>query len=129
MSGNELMVADEAMTAMDATSAASQANQSINPFVSMGYQMLPGVGSQQAQMLAEQTGDFGMEGLLKTQAAAASPSALRGMGLNVAPQVMQLTQPRPGPSPAGMRKGSFQPSANPLAEMALMRKRKPISLL
>lgn len=127
MSGNELMVADEAMTAMDSASQAAQANQAVNPFISMGYQMLPGVGSEQARMLAEQTGDFGIEGLMKTQAAAMRP--MPSASLAAAPMLMQMAQARPGPAPAGMRRGSFQPSANPLAEMALMRKRKPISLL
>lgn len=130
MSGQEL----SSITAMDAASQAAQTTNAVNPFISFGYRAIPGVGAEQARMLAEQTGDFGIEGLLKT-GAAATPTAVnalaRGIGkTDFAPALAQLmTQERPSMGGGAMRRGSFQPNANQLASLMEMRKRKAISLL
>lgn len=44
----------------------------------MAYKAVPGVGSQQAGLLAQQTGDFGAYGLGKTMESAASAEGLSG---------------------------------------------------
>lgn len=133
MSGMMEPDARSSMAAMDAASQASQATSAMNPFISFGYKVIPGVGAEQARMLAEQTGDFGLEGLMKT-AAAASPvatnAALARLGrTDFSPALQMMSQQQAAPSGGGMRRGSFQPSANQLAALMEMRKRKPISLL
>lgn len=45
------------------------------------------------------------------------------------PALQMMSQQQAAPSGGGMRRGSFQPSANQLAALMEMRKRKPISLL
>lgn len=133
MSGTMEPDALSSMTAMDAASQASQATNTVNPFISFGYKAIPGVGSEQARMLAEQTGDFGIEGLMKTGAAAA-PVAMgalaRSLGkTDFSPALAMMNQERQVAPSGGMRRGSFQPTANQLAALMQMRKRRPISLL
>ena len=61
-------LAAEAATAATAAQTAAAAAGTVNPFLTTAYGSLPGMtmGSQQAAMLAAQTGEFGLSGLMST---------------------------------------------------------------
>ena len=136
--------AAEAAAAASAAQTAAAATGAANPFLSAAYGSLPGMtmGSQQAAMLAAQTGEFGLPGLMATGQSATSagaggplaralfssgtPSTARmGMqGLNL----LQQSAPQAPPAP-GIRRGQQIQTADFGSLMAQPVQRKRISLL
>jgi hypothetical protein len=137
-------LAAEAATAATAAQTAATATGTANPFLASAYGSLPGMtmGSQQAAMLAAQTGEFGLPGLMSTGGSATyagaggplakmafssgTPSGMRmGMqGVNM----LQQSAPRPGAAP-GIRRGQpvAQADFGQLLPQPIQRKR--LSLL
>lgn len=135
--------ASAAQAAMAAQTAASAAG-TVNPFLTSVYGSLPGMtmGSQQAAMLAAQTGEFGIPGLMSTGGSATyagaggplanlafsqtNPAAMRmGMqGINL----MQQSAPQAAPAP-GIKRGQQMQAVNFADLMAQPIQRKRISLL
>lgn len=135
--------ASAAQAAMAAQTAASAAG-TVNPFLASAYGSLPGMtlGSEQAAMLAAQTGEFGIPGLVSTGGSATyagaggplaklafsstNPAAMRmGMqGINL----MQQSAPQAAPAP-GIRRGQQMQAVNFADLMAQPIQRKRISLL
>lgn len=123
---------------------AAAAAGTANPFLATAYGSLPGMtmGSQQAAMLAAQTGEFGLPGLMSTGGSATyagaggplakmafssgSPTAMRmGMqGINL----MQQSAPQASPAP-GIKRGQQMQAVNFADLMAQPIQRKRISLL
>jgi hypothetical protein len=122
-------LAAEAATAASAATAAqtaAAATGAANPFLASAYGSLPGMtmGSQQAAMLAAQTGEFGLPGLMSTGGSATyagaggplakmvfssgTPAGMRmGMqGINM----MQQSEGRQSAPPPGIKKGSYAPT-------------------
>jgi len=115
-----------------------------NPFLSAAYGSLPGMtmGSQQAAMLAAQTGEFGLPGLMATGQSATSAGAggplakalfssgtpatarmgMQGLSL------MQQSAPQ-APPPPGIKRGQQVQVADFGSLMAQPVQRKRISLL
>lgn len=136
--------AAEAAAAASAAQTAAAATGAANPFLSAAYGSLPGMtmGSQQAAMLAAQTGEFGLPGLMATGQSATSagaggplakalfssgtPTTARmGMqGLNL----MQQSVPQ-APPPPGIKRGQQVQVADFGSLMAQPIQRKRLSLL
>jgi uncharacterized protein YfiM (DUF2279 family) len=108
-------MAAEAIASVNAANAAAAAAGTANPFLASAYGSLPGMtmGSQQAAMLAAQTGEFGLPGLMSTGGSATyagaggplakmafssgSPAAMR-MGMQGV-SMMQQSAPQAPPPP------------------------------
>lgn len=135
-------------TAMEAANAAAASNAAANPFQTRLYDLLPGItpGSQQSQLLAAQTADFGLSGLQQTGQAAATATgvnpisaaifsggpankALANVGTNMAMQAMRPKQQTQVSQQ--LRLGNPQLQMNQVAGLLELakRKRRPISLL
>jgi len=137
-------MAAEAVASVNAANAAAAAAGTANPFLTAAYGSLPGMtmGSEQAAMLAAQTGEFGLPGLMSTGGSATyagaggplakmafssgTPSSMRmGMqGMNM----LQQSAPRPAAAP-GIRRGQqvAQADFGQLLPQPIQRKR--LSLL
>jgi hypothetical protein len=137
-------MAAEAVASVNAANAAAAAAGTANPFLTAAYGSLPGMtmGSEQAAMLAAQTGEFGLPGLISTGGSATyagaggplakmafssgTPSSMRmGMqGMNM----LQQSAPRPAAAP-GIRRGQqvAQADFGQLLPQPIQRKR--LSLL
>jgi len=140
------VAASAAAAGQAAASAGTAANAvgAINPFLSGAYGSLPGMtmGSQQAAMLAAQTGEFGLPGLMATGQSATSAGAggplakalfssgtpatarmgMQGLSL------MQQSAPQ-APPPPGIKRGQQVQVADFGSLMAQPVQRKRISLL
>jgi hypothetical protein len=136
--------AAEAAAAASAAQTAAAATGAANPFLSAAYGSLPGmtIGSQQAAMLAAQTGEFGLPGLMATGQSATSAGAggplakalfssgtpatarmgMQGLSL------MQQSAPQ-APPPPGIKRGQQVQVADFGSLMAQPVQRKRISLL
>lgn len=136
--------AAEAAAAASAAQTAAAATGAANPFLSAAYGSLPGMtmGSQQAAMLAAQTGEFGLPGLMATGQSATSAGAggslakalfssgtpttarmgMQGLSL------MQQSAPQ-APPPPGIKRGQQVQVADFGSLMAQPVQRKRISLL
>jgi hypothetical protein len=136
--------AAEAAAAASAAQTAAAATGASNPFLSAAYGSLPGMtmGSQQAAMLAAQTGEFGLPGLMATGQSATSAGAggplakalfssgtpatarmgMQGLSL------MQQSAPQ-APPPPGIKRGQQVQVADFGSLMAQPVQRKRISLL
>jgi len=136
--------AAEAAAAASAAQTAAAATGAANPFLSAAYGSLPGMtmGSQQAAMLAAQTGEFGLPGLMATGQSATSAGAggplakalfssgtpatarmgMQGLSL------MQQSAPQ-SPPPPGIKRGQQVQVADFGSLMAQPVQRKRISLL
>jgi hypothetical protein len=136
--------AAEAAAAASAAQTAAAATGAANPFLSAAYGSLPGMtmGSQQAAMLAAQTGEFGLPGLMATGQSATSAGAggslakalfssgtpttarmgMQGLSL------MQQSAPQ-APPPPGIKRGQQLQVADFGSLMAQPVQRKRISLL
>jgi hypothetical protein len=136
--------AAEAAAAASAAQTAAAATGAANPFLSAAYGSLPGMtmGSQQAAMLAAQTGEFGLPGLMATGQSATSAGAggslakalfssgtpatarmgMQGLSL------MQQSAPQV-PPPPGIKRGQQVQVADFGSLMAQPVQRKRISLL
>jgi len=119
-------LAAEAATAATAAQTAAAAAGTVNPFLTTAYGSLPGMtmGSQQAAMLAAQTGEFGLSGLMSTGGSATyagaggplakmafssgTPAGMR-MGMQGMNMLQQSNQRQVASSP-GIKKASFQPT-------------------
>jgi type IV secretory pathway TrbL component len=132
-----------AAAAAEMATAAAAAGTA-NPFLATAYGSLPGMtmGSQQAAMLAAQTGEFGLPGLMSTGGSATyagaggplakmafssgSPTAMRmGMqGMNM----MQQSAPQ-APPPPGIKRGQVPQGVDFNSLLAQPVQRKRISLL
>lgn len=119
-------MAAEAVASVNAANAAAAAAGTVNPFLTTAYGSLPGMtmGSQQAAMLAAQTGEFGLSGLMSTGGSATyagaggplaqmafssgTPAGMRmGMqGMNM----LQQSNQRQAISSPGIKRASFQPT-------------------
>jgi len=137
-------MAAEAVASVNAANAAAAAAGTANPFLASAYGSLPGMtmGSQQAAMLAAQTGEFGLPGLMSTGGSATyagaggplakmafssgSPTAMRmGMqGINM----MQQSAPQ-APPPPGIKRGQVSQGVDFNSLLAQPVQRKRISLL
>jgi hypothetical protein len=137
-------MAAEAVASVNAANAAAAAAGTANPFLASAYGSLPGMtmGSQQAAMLAAQTGEFGLPGLMSTGGSATyagaggplakmafssgSPTAMRmGMqGMNM----MQQSAPQ-APPPPGIKRGQVPQGVDFNSLLAQPVQRKRISLL
>jgi len=137
-------MAAEAVASVNAANAAAAAAGTANPFLASAYGSLPGMtmGSQQAAMLAAQTGEFGLPGLMSTGGSATyagaggplakmafssgSPTAMRmGMqGINM----MQQSAPQ-APPPPGIKRGQVPQGVDFNSLLAQPVQRKRISLL
>jgi len=121
----EMATAAAASQAAASAGTAAAAAGTVNPFLTTAYGSLPGMtmGSQQAAMLAAQTGEFGLSGLMSTggsatYAGAGGPLAKMAFssgtpaGMRMGMQGMNMLQqsaPRPAAAP-GIKKASFQPT-------------------
>jgi hypothetical protein len=119
-------LAAEAVASVNAANAAAAAAGTVNPFLTTAYGSLPGMtmGSQQAAMLAAQTGEFGLSGLMSTGGSATyagaggplakmafssgTPAGMR-MGMQGMNMLQQSNQRQVASSP-GIKKASFQPT-------------------
>ena len=119
-------MAAEAVASVNAANAAAAAAGTVNPFLTTAYGSLPGMtmGSQQAAMLAAQTGEFGLSGLMSTGGSATyagaggplakmafssgTPAGMR-MGMQGMNMLQQSNQRQVASSP-GIKKASFQPT-------------------
>jgi len=137
-------MAAEAVASVNAANAAAAAAGTANPFLASAYGSLPGMtmGSQQAAMLAAQTGEFGLPGLMSTGGSATyagaggplakmafssgSPTAMRmGMqGMNM----LQQSAPQ-APPPPGIKRGQVPQGVDFNSLLAQPVQRKRISLL
>ena len=135
--------ASAAQAAMAAQTAASAAG-TVNPFLASAYGSLPGMtlGSEQAAMLAAQTGEFGIPGLMSTGGSATyagaggplakmafssgSPTAMR-MGMQGV-SMMQQSAPQ-APPPPGIKRGQVPQGVDFNSLLAQPVQRKRISLL
>jgi hypothetical protein len=144
VSGVEPIIAAEVIGSTAAAGTAAAAAGTANPFLASAYGSLPGMtmGSQQAAMLAAQTGEFGLPGLMSTGGSATyagaggplakmafssgSPTALRmGMqGVNM----MQQSAPQAAPPP-GIKRGQIPQGVDFGSLLAQPVQRKRISLL
>ncbi len=137
-------MAAEAVASVNAANAAAAAAGTANPFLASAYGSLPGMtmGSQQAAMLAAQTGEFGLPGLMATGQSATSAGAggslakalfssgtpatarmgMQGLSL------MQQSAPQ-APPPPGIKRGQQVQVADFGSLMAQPVQRKRISLL
>ncbi len=140
----EMATAAAASQAAASAGTAAAAAGTANPFLATAYGSLPGMtmGSQQAAMLAAQTGEFGIPGLMSTGGSATyagaggplaklafsqtNPAAMRmGMqGINL----MQQSAPQAAPAP-GIKRGQQMQAVNFADLMAQPIQRKRISLL
>lgn len=140
----EMATAAAASQAAASAGTAAAAVGTANPFLATAYGSLPGMtmGSQQAAMLAAQTGEFGIPGLMSTGGSATyagaggplanlafsqtNPAAMRmGMqGINL----MQQSAPQAAPAP-GIKRGQQMQAVNFADLMAQPIQRKRISLL
>lgn len=119
-------MAAEAVASVNAANAAAAAAGTVNPFLTTAYGSLPGMtmGSQQAAMLAAQTGEFGLSGLMSTGGSATyagaggplaqmafssgTPAGMR-MGMQGINMLQQSNQRQVASSP-GIKRASFQPT-------------------
>ena len=119
-------MAAEAVASVNAANAAAAAAGTVNPFLTTAYGSLPGMtmGSQQAAMLAAQTGEFGLSGLMSTGGSATyagaggplakmafssgTPAGMR-MGMQGMNMLQQSNQRQVASSP-GIKRASFQPT-------------------
>jgi hypothetical protein len=136
--------AAEAAAAASAAQTAAAATGAANPFLSAAYGSLPGMtmGSQQAAMLAAQTGEFGLPGLMATGQSATSAGAggplakaLFSSGTPATARIgmqglslMQQSAPQ-APPPPGIKRGQQVQVADFGSLMAQPVQRKRISLL
>ena len=140
----EMATAAAASQAAASAGTAAAAAGTANPFLATAYGSLPGMtmGSQQAAMLAAQTGEFGIPGLMSTGGSATyagaggplaklafsqtNPAAMwMGMqGINL----MQQSAPQAAPAP-GIKRGQQMQAVNFADLMAQPIQRKRISLL
>ncbi len=140
----EMATAAAASQAAASAGTAAAAAGTANPFLTTAYGSLPGMtmGSQQAAMLAAQTGEFGLPGLMSTGGSATyagaggplakmafssgSPTAMRiGMqGINM----MQQSAPQ-APPPPGIKRGQVSQGVDFNSLLAQPVQRKRISLL
>jgi hypothetical protein len=140
----EMATAAAASQAAASAGTAAAAAGTVNPFLTSVYGSLPGMtmGSQQAAMLAAQTGEFGIPGLMSTGGSATyagaggplarlafsqtNPAAMRmGMqGINL----MQQSAPQAAPAP-GIKRGQQMQPIGFADLMAQPIQRKRISLL
>lgn len=140
----EMATAAAASQAAASAGTAAAAAGTANPFLATAYGSLPGMtmGSQQAAMLAAQTGEFGLPGLMSTGGSATyagaggplakmafssgSPTAMRmGMqGMNM----MQHSAPQ-APPPPGIKRGQVPQGVDFNSLLAQPVQRKRISLL
>ena len=140
----EMATAAAASQAAASAGTAAAAAGTANPFLASAYGSLPGMtmGSQQAAMLAAQTGEFGLPGLMSTGGSATyasaggplakmvfssgSPTAMRmGMqGMNM----MQQSAPQ-APPPPGIKRGQVPHGVDFNSLLAQPVQRKRISLL
>ncbi len=140
----EMATAAAASQAAASAGTAAAAAGTANPFLASAYGSLPGMtmGSQQAAMLAAQTGEFGLPGLMSTGGSATyagaggplakmafssgSPTAMRmGMqGMNM----MQQSAPQ-APPPPGIKRGQVPQGVDFNSLLAQPVQRKRISLL
>lgn len=135
--------AAEAATAATAAQTAATATGAANPFLSTAYGSLPGMamGSEQAAMLAAQTGEFGLPGLMSTGGSATysgaggtlgkalfSPGTAKtaSMGLQGI-SMLQQSQPRSMGQAPGIRRGQAMQPVNSYLPQPIQRKR--LSLL
>jgi hypothetical protein len=137
-------MAAEAIASVNAANAAAAAAGTANPFLASAYGSLPGMtmGSQQAAMLAAQTGEFGLPGLMSTGGSATyagaggplakmafssgSPAAMR-MGMQGV-SMMQQSAPQ-APPPPGIKRGQIPQGVDFNSLLAQPVQRKRISLL
>ena len=140
----KMATAAAASQAAASAGTAATAAGTANPFLASAYGSLPGMtmGSQQAAMLAAQTGEFGLPGLMSTGGSATyagaggplakmafssgSPTAMRmGMqGMNM----MQQSAPQ-APPPPGIKRGQVPQGVDFNSLLAQPVQRKRISLL
>ncbi len=140
----EMATAAAASQAAASAGTAAAAAGTANPFLASAYGSLPGMtmGSQQAAMLAAQTGEFGLPGLMSTGGSATyagaggplakmafssgSPTAMRmGMqGMNM----LQQSAPQ-APPPPGIKRGQVPQGVDFNSLLAQPVQRKRISLL
>lgn len=140
----EMATAAAASQAAASAGTAAAAAGTANPFLASAYGSLPGMtmGSQQAAMLAAQTGEFGLPGLMSTGGSATyagaggplakmafssgSPTAMRmGMqGMNM----LQQSAPQ-APPPPGIKRGQIPQGVDFNSLLAQPVQRKRISLL
>ena len=122
----EMATAAAASQAAASAGTAAAAAGTVNPFLTTAYGSLPGMtmGSQQAAMLAAQTGEFGLSGLMSTGGSATyagaggplaqmafssgTPAGMR-MGMQGMNMLQQSNQRQVASSP-GIKKASFQPT-------------------
>jgi hypothetical protein len=137
--------AAEAAAAASAAQTAATATGAANPFLSSAYGSLPGMtaGSQQAAMLAAQTGEFGLPGLMSTGGSATysgaggplakalfssgTPTASR-MGLQGV-SMLQQSQPRPMGQAPGIKRGQALQAPDIASYLPQPIQRKRLSLL
>jgi hypothetical protein len=137
--------AAEAAAAASAAQTAATATGAANPFLSAAYGSLPGMtaGSQQAAMLAAQTGEFGLPGLMSTGGSATysgaggplakalfssgTPTASR-MGLQGV-SMLQQSQPRPMGQAPGIKRGQALQAPDIASYLPQPIQRKRLSLL
>ena len=134
-----------AATAATAAQTAATAAGTANPFLASAYGSLPGMtmGSQQAAMLAAQTGEFGLPGLMSTGGSATysgaggplakalfssgTPTASR-MGLQGV-SMLQQSQPRPMGQAPGIKRGQALQAPDIASYLPQPIQRKRLSLL
>ncbi len=140
----EMATAAAASQAAASAGTAAAAAGTANPFLASAYGSLPGMtmGSQQAAMLAAQTGEFGLPGLMSTGGSATyagaggplakmafssgSPAAMR-MGMQGV-SMMQQSAPQ-APPPPGIKRGQVPQGVDFNSLLAQPVQRKRISLL
>jgi len=140
----EMATAAAASQAAASAGTAAAAAGTANPFLASAYGSLPGMtmGSQQAAMLAAQTGEFGLPGLMSTGGSATyagaggplakmafssgSPTAMR-MGMQGV-SMMQQSAPQ-APPPPGIKRGQVPQGVDFNSLLAQPVQRKRISLL
>ena len=140
----EMATAAAASQAAASAGTAAAAAGTANPFLASAYGSLPGMtmGSQQAAMLAAQTGEFGLPGLMSTGGSATyagaggplakmafssgSPAAMR-MGMQGV-SMMQQSAPQ-APPPPGIKRGQIPQGVDFNSLLAQPVQRKRISLL
>jgi hypothetical protein len=137
--------AAEAAAAASAAQTAATATGAANPFLSAAYGSLPGMtaGSQQAAMLAAQTGEFGLPGLMSTGGSATysgaggplakalfssgTPTASR-MGLQGV-SMLQQSQPKPMGQAPGIKRSQALQAPDIASYLPQPIQRKRLSLL
>jgi len=134
-----------AATAATAAQTAATAAGTANPFLASAYGSLPGMtmGSQQAAMLAAQTGEFGLPGLMSTGGSATysgaggplakalfssgTPTASR-MGLQGV-SMLQQSQPKPMGQAPGIKRSQALQAPDIASYLPQPIQRKRLSLL